>query len=107
MEPPAGGRQCARRRLRDGCADARRGGARPRRTGIDASEPYLDGARRHRSHPDVTYELGVARQMPYADASFDACVSILALDVIPEVDEVAIEMRRVTRPGRSRRMRRI
>jgi hypothetical protein len=37
--------------------------------------------------------------MRYADASFDACVSALAIDVIPEVDQVVGEMRRVTRSG--------
>jgi SAM-dependent methyltransferase len=37
--------------------------------------------------------------LPYSNAGFDACVSILAIDVIPEVDLVAAEMRRVTRPG--------
>jgi ubiquinone/menaquinone biosynthesis C-methylase UbiE len=67
--------------------------------GSDASEPYLEGARRHRSHPAVTYELGDARRMRYPDAAFDACVSTLALDVMPEVDQVAAEMRRVIRPG--------
>ena len=67
--------------------------------GVDASEPYLDGARRDRPHPSVVYELGDARRMQYPDASFDACVSTLAIDVIPEVDQVAAEMRRVTRPG--------
>jgi SAM-dependent methyltransferase len=67
--------------------------------GIDASEPYLSGARRHRSHPEVTYELADARHMPYANDSFDGCVSILALDVIPEVDQAVQEMRRVTRTG--------
>ena len=67
--------------------------------GIDASQPYLDGARRLRSQPGVTYELGDARHMTYPEASFDACVSTLALDVIPEVDQVVAEMRRVTRPG--------
>jgi SAM-dependent methyltransferase len=65
--------------------------------GIDASEPYLGGARRHRSHAEVTYELADARHMPYTDDSFDGCVSLLALDVIPEVDQVVQEMRRVTR----------
>jgi SAM-dependent methyltransferase len=70
-----------------------------RAVGIDASEPYLDGARRHRSHREVTYELADARHIPYADDSFDGCVSILALDVIPEVDQVVREMRRVTRSG--------
>jgi SAM-dependent methyltransferase len=67
--------------------------------GIDASEPYLDGARRFRSHPNITYELGDARRMRFADASFDHAVSTLVLDVLPEVDQVVGEMRRVTRPG--------
>src|SRR5262245_36223444 len=43
--------------------------------GIDASKPYLDGAHRLRSQPDVTHEFGDARHMTYPDASFDACVS--------------------------------
>ena len=67
--------------------------------GLDASEPYLDGARRLRSHPNVTYEHGDACHLPYSSASFDSCVSTLAIDVIPEVELVAAEMRRVTRSG--------
>ena len=67
--------------------------------GIDASEPYLEGARRHRSHPNITYELGDVRRMRFADGSFDGAVSTLVLDIIPEVDQVVGEMRRVTRPG--------
>ena len=67
--------------------------------GLDASEPYLDGARRLRSHPSVIYELGDACDLQYSSASFDACVSTLVIDVIPDVDLVAAEMRRVTRPG--------
>ena len=70
-----------------------------RTVGVDASEPYLDGARRLRSHPDVTYEHGDACHLHYSNASFDVCVSTLVIDVIPEVDLVAAEMRRVTRPG--------
>src|SRR5688500_7622258 len=67
--------------------------------GVDASESYLDGARRLRSHPRVTYEHGDASDLEYASESFDACVSALVIDVVPEVDRVAAEMRRVTRPG--------
>jgi len=67
--------------------------------GVDASESYLEGARRLRSHPDVAYQHGDACHLPYSSASYDACVSTLAIDVIPEVDLVAAEMRRVTRPG--------
>ncbi|WUS76988.1 class I SAM-dependent methyltransferase [Kribbella sp. NBC_01245] len=67
--------------------------------GVDVSESYLDGARRLRSHPRVTYEHGDATDLRYASDSFDACVSALVIDVIPEVELVAAEMRRVTRPG--------
>jgi SAM-dependent methyltransferase len=67
--------------------------------GVDTSESYLDGARRLRSHPSITYESGDACDLPYPSASFDGCVSTLVIDVIPDVDRVAAEMRRVTRPG--------
>jgi SAM-dependent methyltransferase len=67
--------------------------------GMDASETYLEGARHLRPHPNVTYERGDACHLEYPTASFDACVSTLVIDVIPEVDRVAAEMRRVTRPG--------
>jgi 2-polyprenyl-3-methyl-5-hydroxy-6-metoxy-1,4-benzoquinol methylase len=67
--------------------------------GIDASEGYLEGARRHRSHPNVMFESGDMRRMRFADNSFDAAVSTLALDVVPEIEQVVGEMRRVTRPG--------
>jgi SAM-dependent methyltransferase len=68
--------------------------------GMDASESYLEGARRRRSHPNVTYEHGDAYHLQYPTGWFDACVSTLAIDVIPDVDQVAAEMQRVTRPGR-------
>jgi SAM-dependent methyltransferase len=67
--------------------------------GIDASKGYLEGARRHRSHPSIAYEQGDIRHMRFDDATFDAAVSTLALDVLPEIERVVAEMRRVTRPG--------
>lgn len=67
--------------------------------GMDASESYLEGARCLRSHPKATYEHGDACHLEYPTASFDASVSTLVIDVIPEVELVAAEMRRVTRPG--------
>lgn len=70
-----------------------------RTVGVDASESYLDGARRLRSHPNITYMHGDACRLEYSSDSFDACVSTLAIDVIPEVELVAAELRRVTRPG--------
>jgi SAM-dependent methyltransferase len=70
-----------------------------RTVGVDASHSYLDGARRLRPHLNVTYEHGDACRLDIPTGSFDACVSTLAIDVIPEVELVAAEMRRVTRPG--------
>ena len=67
--------------------------------GIDASEGYLEGARRRRSHPNIAYEHGDVRHMRFDNNAFDAAVSTLALDVIPEIEQVVAEMKRVTRPG--------
>ena len=67
--------------------------------GVDASEGYLEGARRHRPHPNIAYEVGDMRHMRFDDNSFDAAVSTLALDVLPEIEQVVAEMKRVTRPG--------
>jgi SAM-dependent methyltransferase len=67
--------------------------------GVDASEGYLEGARRRRSHPNIAYEHGDVRKMRFDNDVFDAAVSTLALDVIPEIEEVVAEMKRVTRPG--------
>jgi SAM-dependent methyltransferase len=67
--------------------------------GVDASEGYLEAARRRRAHPNITYERGDIRQMRFEDQLFDAAVSTLALDVLPEIEQVVTEMKRVTRPG--------
>ena len=67
--------------------------------GVDASEGYLEGAHRRRSHPNIIYEFGDACQMRFDDNLFDAAVSTLALDVLPEIEQVVAEMKRVTRPG--------
>ena len=45
------------------CALAERGSTV---VGIDASEAYVAEARRHRSNPEVTYDLGDVRHLPYA-----------------------------------------
>jgi SAM-dependent methyltransferase len=67
--------------------------------GVDASEGYLEGARLRRSHPNIAYEHGDIRHMRFDNNVFDAAVSTLALDVIPEIEQVVAEMKRVTRPG--------
>jgi SAM-dependent methyltransferase len=50
--------------------------------GMDASEPYLGGARLRRSHLDITYDHGDACHLRHAIGSFDACISTLAIDMI-------------------------
>ncbi len=67
--------------------------------GIDASEEYLEGARRNRSHANIAYEYGDIRHMRFDNGTFDATVSTLALDVVAEIEHVVAEMKRVTRPG--------
>ena len=67
--------------------------------GMDASEGYLEGARRNRSHTNIAYEHGDIRRMRFDSGTFDAAVSTLALDVLPEIEQVVAEMKRVTRPG--------
>jgi SAM-dependent methyltransferase len=67
--------------------------------GLDPAEAYLEFARRQRSGPNASYELGDGHHIGHPDASFDAVVSTLALDVIPDAERVAEEMRRVTQPG--------
>jgi SAM-dependent methyltransferase len=67
--------------------------------GIDVSEPYLQGARDRRSHPNITYEHGDIFHMRFEDRSFDAVASTLVLDVLPDAAPAVAEMRRVTRPG--------
>ena len=62
--------------------------------GIDASEGYLEGARHNRSHANIIYEHGDICRMRFDNGAFDAAVSTLALDVIPEIEQVVAEMKR-------------
>src|SRR6516165_8388565 len=39
--------------------------------GLDMSEPYLDGARRLRSHTNIAYDHGNACHLQYSDNTFD------------------------------------
>lgn len=44
-------------------------------------------------------EQGRAQDLPFADDSFDACVSHMALMLMSDVEDVAAEVARVLRPG--------
>lgn len=67
--------------------------------GIDASEAYLAFARQRVSHERVTFRTGDAQALPFADDTFDAAVSGLVLNFLPDPRRCLSEMARVTRPG--------
>ena len=67
--------------------------------GIDLSQQYVDYANA-RSHPDsVRFQLGDAQKLSFPDATFDASVSLLVFNFIPDAAKALAEIRRVTRPG--------
>jgi SAM-dependent methyltransferase len=67
--------------------------------GIDPSDGFLGYAASHTDDPRVRFEIGDARQLPFEAATFDAVVSGLALNFVPDPVLAAAEMARVTRAG--------
>lgn len=68
-------------------------------TGVDLASTYIEHARRGNTDPRLTFEVGDACSLPFADASFDHSLSMLALQFAPDTDLATREMKRVTRPG--------
>jgi SAM-dependent methyltransferase len=68
-------------------------------TGIDATESFVAAARARNTDPRLAFDLGDARALPYADASFDRAYSSLVLHFVPDAAKAVAEMRRVVRPG--------
>jgi len=67
--------------------------------GIDPSEGYLALAREQVRDPRVRFSVGDARRLPVESASYDAVVSALVLNFIPDVSAGMAEMARAVRPG--------
>jgi SAM-dependent methyltransferase len=87
-----------------GCGDglllellARTEGRRP--AGVDLSPEALALARRRPLPAGTTLSESRAQDLPFADDTFDACVSHMALMLMGEVEQVAAEVARVLRPG--------
>lgn len=69
--------------------------------GIDLSSSFIEYARAHITDPRIRFDIGDALDLPYPDASFDKSLALLVLQLIPQPEKAASEMRRVTRPGGS------
>jgi SAM-dependent methyltransferase len=68
-------------------------------TGVDPSDGFLRAARAYVTDPRVTFRLGDAQSLPFDGDGFDAVVSALALNFVPDPGRAAAEFARVARPG--------
>jgi SAM-dependent methyltransferase len=67
--------------------------------GIDPSREYVAYANSRNPYPDRTsFEVGDAQQVHFSDASFDAALSLLAFNFIPDPKKALLELRRVIKP---------
>jgi trans-aconitate methyltransferase len=67
--------------------------------GIDRSEGFVASARRRVGDPRARFELGDAQALPVASGAFDAVVSGLVLNFVPEPARMLAELARATRDG--------
>ncbi len=67
--------------------------------GVDSSEGFVSHARAHVPDSRVEFRVGDAQNLPVADGEFDAVVSGLVLNFVPDRPKMVAEMRRAARPG--------
>jgi SAM-dependent methyltransferase len=67
--------------------------------GVDASAAYVAYAREQVVDPRLRFDVGDARELPFAAGAFDAVASGLMLNFVPEPARAAAEMARVARGG--------
>jgi SAM-dependent methyltransferase len=67
--------------------------------GIDPSVGFLGYAREQVRDARVAFQVADAQGLPFGDAVFDAAVSALVLNFVPDMTKAVAEMARVTRPG--------
>jgi SAM-dependent methyltransferase len=72
---------------------------RARVLGIDPSKEYVAYASSRNLFPDrASFEVGDAQQLHFPDASFDAALSLLVFNFIPDPKKALLELCRVTKP---------
>lgn len=74
-------------------------GPRVQVTGVDGSADFIEIARRKANNDRATFDQGDAQDLPYQEGQFDACVSLLVMNFIPDAARALAEMCRVTRLG--------
>lgn len=67
--------------------------------GVDPSDGFISHARRQIQDPRATFRSGDAQNLPIEDDAFDAAVSGLVLNFVPDPARAVSEMMRVTRSG--------
>jgi len=71
-----------------------------RLVGIDPSREYVGYANSKNPFPDrAAFQVGDAQRLEFPDASFDASLSLLVFNFIPDRQKALSEVRRVTKPG--------
>jgi len=67
--------------------------------GIDPSQEYVAYASSRNHFADrASFEVGDAQQLRFGNASFDAALSLLVFNFIPDPKKALMELRRVTKP---------
>ena len=67
--------------------------------GIDPSDGFIAHARRAIGDTRAEFRVGDAQSLPIDDRTFDAVVSGLVINFVPDTPKAMAEMARVTRPG--------
>ncbi len=67
--------------------------------GIDRSEPFVAHARARVPDARAAFRAGDAQALPVGDAAFDAVVSGLVLNFVPDAARMVAELVRACRPG--------
>lgn len=66
---------------------------------IDSSPEFIAFAREVNQDPRCQFEVALAQSLPLESGRFDATVSGLLLNFVPQPEQAVAEMQRVTKPG--------
>jgi ubiquinone/menaquinone biosynthesis C-methylase UbiE len=66
---------------------------------IDPAEDQIAFARTRPGVSGVTFRVGDAQSLPFADSTFDAAAMALVISFVPDAAKAVAEMRRVVKPG--------